>query len=160
LSPRWIAYEFYHLKDTELFRPNQQTDIWAFGMTLVELLTGEIPYAHIQSDGPVSKAVSNGLLPEEPIYRDSDPNADLQRYMWSLCRKCWKKEPVQRPLMRDVLKEMSDYRILIDHPVNFTCGEHDVRRTRVYRTHLAEGLMTMLFVCLSCGLRVSTTLHT
>jgi len=35
LSPRWIAYEFYHLKDTELFRPNQQTDIWAFGMTLV-----------------------------------------------------------------------------------------------------------------------------
>ncbi|KLO04699.1 kinase-like protein, partial [Schizopora paradoxa] len=34
-SMRWVPFEYFHLEDSEKFRPDQKTDIWAFGMTLL-----------------------------------------------------------------------------------------------------------------------------
>ncbi len=34
-SHRWVPYEYYHVEDDEIFRPNLKSDVWAFGMTLL-----------------------------------------------------------------------------------------------------------------------------
>ncbi|KLO16694.1 kinase-like protein, partial [Schizopora paradoxa] len=34
-SLRWVPHEFYFVDDNQTFRPNQKTDVWSFGMTLL-----------------------------------------------------------------------------------------------------------------------------
>jgi len=109
-STRWMAYDFYHHDQSETLRPNVKTDVWAFGMTELELLTSERPYAHIRSDERTMTEIVKGRLPPKPIIRSSDPDASLKRFMWSVCRKCWAKNPKKRPCTRDVLNEMLEYR--------------------------------------------------
>jgi len=110
-STRWLAFEYFDHEELEVFRLNPKTDVWAFGMTLLELLTGELPYAHIRSDSRTITEIVMGKLPHEPIIEDGDSDADLKRYMWSVCLKCWAKDPKERPSMGDVLEEMSNYNL-------------------------------------------------
>jgi len=108
-STRWMAYEICHVDEDEIFCPNAKADVWAFGMTMLELLTSEVPYAHIRSEERVVAEIVNGKLPPKPIIKKSDPDAKLKHFMRSVCRKCWTKNPKKRPSMRDVLDEMLEY---------------------------------------------------
>ncbi|KLO16697.1 hypothetical protein SCHPADRAFT_800407, partial [Schizopora paradoxa] len=84
--------------------PDQKTDVWAFGMTLLEILTLKVPYAHIISDGPVSKAILEGKPPVEsfPVFVGSGD--EPEKKIWELCKKCWSQEKKDRPSMDDVLR--------------------------------------------------------
>ena len=53
--------------------------------------------------------IFRGCLPLKPVIDDSDPDAGLKRFMWSICQKCWRKNPNERPSMREILEEMLDY---------------------------------------------------
>jgi len=110
-SIRWCAFEYYNHPHDEIFRPTQKTDVWAFGMTLLELVTRDAPYAHIKSDNMVITELVTGKLPPKPTINDSslDPDANLKHFMWSVCEMCWTEDPKTRPSMQDVLKKMSDY---------------------------------------------------
>jgi len=73
-------------------------------MTLLELLTGNVPYARIVSDGAVMRAVGNGALPDKP--KCEGPDAKLKGDIWSLCCKCWTLNHEERPSMQDVLRDL------------------------------------------------------
>jgi len=121
-STRWLPHEYFHYDPSKKFRFNTKTDVWAFGMTLLELLTGNDPYAHIQNDGAVARAIANGVLPDKP--KCDDPEAHLEDDMWPLCLRCWTIVPVkslenlspqerleklsmqERPSMQDILREL------------------------------------------------------
>jgi len=103
-STRWLPYEYYHIDESETFHPDPMTDVWAFGMTLLELLTLKVPFEHIKNEGALRTAIMNQALPTQPIFEGSD--APLKNDMWSLCRKCWNKRPESRPSMQGVLREL------------------------------------------------------
>jgi len=58
-------------------------------MTLLELLTGKVPYDHIKNDGALTGAISNEKLPNKPSFNSGDPNAKLKDDIWSTCLNCW-----------------------------------------------------------------------
>jgi len=119
-SLRWLACEFFEFDDndddvnsTRRLEHNEKTDVWAFGMTIYELLTGDVPYAKIKSDLKVMSAIANYSLPPEPTFKGSPSDVALRRYMWSVCRQCWVTKPADRPSMGMLLKEVEEYLKLI-----------------------------------------------
>jgi len=81
---RWMAPE--SLRDQSY---SNKTDVWAFGMTLIEIYTAQPPYPKVET-GTVAYRVASGLLlPEVPA------NADgvVQKVM----RSCFMANPSERP---------------------------------------------------------------
>jgi len=105
-SGRWQACEIVAGRS---MRHTKATDVWAFGMTVYEFLTYEIPYHHLDSASEVLRQMTKGRLPPAPNF-SSDPDlARAEHYLWSLCERCWALNPKRRPLMKDLEKEISDF---------------------------------------------------
>lgn len=140
-SVRWLSYEYYHVKDSEVFHPTLQTDVWAFGMTILvrsrlpstygilikistqEILTLDVPYGYIQSDGRVTKAILEGQKPVKSTPKNGGSDAELRNDLWSLCCKCWSQKQKERPSMQQVLREL--IKIKYRHGVGF--GDRQVK---------------------------------
>ncbi len=58
------------------------------------------------SDGAVSKAILLGHLPVKETPEYDGPDAELKGNIWSLCCRCWIKDPKERPSMQGVLREL------------------------------------------------------
>src|SRR5918993_1108745 len=93
---------------------NQQTDIWAFGCVLYEMLTGLRAF-----DGSTSSDVIAAVLEREPDY--SRLPADTPFLVRRLVRRCLQKEPRHR------LRDIADARLDLDDAVNASgSAAHDV----------------------------------
>ncbi|KAI5120172.1 hypothetical protein M0805_008439 [Coniferiporia weirii] len=102
-STRWTAYEL--IANPEKYeKHSKQSDVWAFGMVVYELLTKERPYAHIAIDAQVVFIVLEGQLPPPPTPVETWP----KRYQeaWAICESCWVFDPEQRITMIDVVKRL------------------------------------------------------
>jgi len=72
-----------------------QSDVWSYGMTCLELLSGDVPYSEIRQDLSVLQAIDKGGLPNRPR---TDATLDgLLESVWLLLRRCWQIEPKSRP---------------------------------------------------------------
>ncbi|KLO08015.1 kinase-like protein [Schizopora paradoxa] len=111
-SIRWLPYEYYHIPNSEKFRFTTKSDVWAFGMTILELLTGNVPYAHIKDDGPVAAATmkEDSLPISEFKLVELLASGKPQKDMWQLCQACWIKKPNDRPSMQQVLSVIIWYK--------------------------------------------------
>ena len=58
-TPEFMAPEMY-----EDHGYNEKVDIYAFGMCLLEMATGEYPYSECKNAAQIYKKVSNGVKPE------------------------------------------------------------------------------------------------
>ncbi|KAI5115408.1 hypothetical protein M0805_001221 [Coniferiporia weirii] len=97
---RWMAYEL--LVETENYtKHSKASDVWAFGMTIYELLAQERPYAHITTETGVIVNVMNRKLPSRPKNLSKRTHA-----VWDLCQACWKFNPRLRISMADVVKKL------------------------------------------------------
>ena len=76
-----------------------------------ELLTGELPFSHIRSDSRVVTEIVRGNDPHTPTIEEDDVDAGLKRFMWSICLKCWTREPDYRPTIDAVLEEMDHQKV-------------------------------------------------
>ncbi|KAI5990177.1 kinase-like domain-containing protein [Pisolithus albus] len=78
------------------------SDVWAFGMTVLELFTRSIPF----SDSPSSKDVRGrllwGKLPRRPVAEST--HFRMTDTWWEICTSCWGNDPSSRPVMRDIVK--------------------------------------------------------
>lgn len=72
--------------------PIPQSDIWAFGATLCEILTGQVPFGE---EGGKSQMNSNAPMPAIP-----NVSSDIQR----LIHACLSKEPGDRPSAEQIIK--------------------------------------------------------
>lgn len=96
---RWCAPE---LLSTER-RLAPPADIYAFGMTVLELMTTAHPFSYIKRSPLVLKALMTGerpRRPEDPMY----VARGLDDAMWALLQRCWREEPEQRPTIDEVLE--------------------------------------------------------
>ncbi|KAF9646889.1 kinase-like protein [Thelephora ganbajun] len=103
---RWRAPELFELstkaKDegkAKLPRPTKKSDTYSLAMVVIEIFTGRHPF-HPHRDEQVIVLLSKGSRPGRPDHQQFTPQ------MWSLTRKCWKKDPKKRPDIPKVLENL------------------------------------------------------
>ncbi|CAE6468139.1 unnamed protein product [Rhizoctonia solani] len=98
-STRWAAPELLLEEATK----SKESDIYALGMTMLEVITGEVPYPKCRTDGQIITQLMQGAQPARPKEL-GDNNRDNQ--MWNLLVGCWNREPVARPSAEQVLESL------------------------------------------------------
>lgn len=89
---RWLAPE---LIEGSISSPTFATDTYSFGMTILELVTGQRPYADKKKTFHVIRAIAEGELPLRPeVVRDDR--------VWDFLLQCWQHEATLRPTMGEV----------------------------------------------------------
>ncbi|XP_047331005.1 uncharacterized protein LOC124934512 [Impatiens glandulifera] len=91
----WMAPE---LLDGNSNRVSEKVDVYSFGITMWEILTGEEPYANMHCGVIIGGIVSNTLRPRIP--EECDPE-------WKeLIEKCWSPNPATRPSFTQVANRL------------------------------------------------------
>ncbi|KAG8911009.1 hypothetical protein FRC01_005984, partial [Tulasnella sp. 417] len=83
------------------------SDMYAFGMTIVEVLKGEVPFVHYVNDVAVMRAV---ILDEERPSKEpiSSPTGIPYKRAWEVAETCWAKEPRMRPSIHDAFRHLNE----------------------------------------------------
>ncbi|KAJ3759893.1 kinase-like domain-containing protein, partial [Lentinula raphanica] len=96
-SLRWLAPEFINPSSSS--RPIQgkltSKDIYAFGCTMCELLTGEPPFSHYAMDISVAIDVLHGVRPILPM--DAILVEPAFHSISELLNSCWSEQILKRP---------------------------------------------------------------
>ncbi|KAJ1300634.1 hypothetical protein OPQ81_002286 [Rhizoctonia solani] len=100
ISPRWTAPEIV-LGDAG---HSVEADVYAVGMTILEILTGAVPYAGF-SDVTVFAKVLHSIHPTRPekCIPSGNPQAE---FLWMLLTTCWAFSPWDRPSAASVADQM------------------------------------------------------
>ncbi|KAG8745277.1 hypothetical protein FRC12_014615, partial [Ceratobasidium sp. 428] len=112
---RWMAPE---LQVAEGQGTTAASDVFAFGMTMLELFTGAPPFSEIKNDIAVLLKYQQGIRPSRPINPrknrennnrlDERKNASICVAMddntWDLVQRCWNQDLRRRPATRQTLK--------------------------------------------------------
>ncbi|KAG8791731.1 hypothetical protein FRC12_008263 [Ceratobasidium sp. 428] len=101
-TPRWTAPE---ILDDQV-RQSKEADVWALGMTVLEIITGKLPYYYIRSVVALIKAVAiNNETPKRP--EECIPsNSQHGDALWLLLLSCWEQEQGKRPEAERVVEIM------------------------------------------------------
>ncbi|KAI6002631.1 kinase-like domain-containing protein [Pisolithus orientalis] len=78
-----------------------QADVWAFGMTVLELFSRKNPFHEVRTKWGVMSRIVEGRLPDRPS--DESTSFRLCDSWWNICLECWEYDPVQRPAMNDIV---------------------------------------------------------
>ncbi|KLO06696.1 kinase-like protein [Schizopora paradoxa] len=101
---RWMAAELLRPTDAKAqAKPDEKTDVWAFGMVIYELLSWKVPYWMLKNNIHVVLAIVNGDLPTKPDESD-EPN--MFKHLWELSLDCW-KEAAARPTVQQLIDRLS-----------------------------------------------------
>ncbi|KAH8810302.1 kinase-like domain-containing protein, partial [Flagelloscypha sp. PMI_526] len=99
-SYRWMPPEIIH-PDHFPSPPNSMTrDIYAFGCTMLEVLTGKMPWHTERLD----VTVMFKLLQQE---RPPRPSEGITDDVWNFIELCWHREPSERPSSSEVVLRLS-----------------------------------------------------
>jgi serine/threonine protein kinase len=129
---------------------DHRADLYALGVILFELLTGERPFR-----GSVQMLVGQVIEKEAPSPRELDSN--VPRDLEKICMKCLEKDPRRRYRHAGALAEDLG-RFLEGMPVTARSISPPVRFWRwCKRNRLAAGLTAALFLVLLVGLAVTTS---
>ncbi|XP_035714274.1 raf homolog serine/threonine-protein kinase Raf isoform X6 [Folsomia candida] len=98
----WMAPEVIRMQDSNPY--TFQSDVYAFGIVLFELLSGQLPYSSINNRDQILFMVGRGFLrPDLTQMRPDTPNA-LKR----LLEDCIKFIRDERPLFRQILTSLEN----------------------------------------------------
>ncbi|TFK66838.1 kinase-like protein [Pluteus cervinus] len=73
---------------------NKSVDIYAFGMTIYELYTGDVPFGHVNHDELFNLVVIRNRRPDRP---DDHEALGLVDELWDIAERCWIVNPIERP---------------------------------------------------------------
>nr|KAJ3418699.1 Leucine-rich repeat serine/threonine-protein kinase 2 [Polyrhizophydium stewartii] len=76
-----------------------ETDVFAFAMTAVEILTGRPPLHDLVVDSEVRDAIRRGERPARP--------AGVPDGVWAIVEACWSADPAARPTMAQVVSSLA-----------------------------------------------------
>ncbi|KAG8914078.1 hypothetical protein FRC01_004235, partial [Tulasnella sp. 417] len=83
------------------------SDAYAFAMIIVEVITGDVPFAYIGNEAAVILAVmqKDERPPKRPL---ESATGTLYLKTWEVAEACWKKIPEDRMTMRDAFQRLRD----------------------------------------------------
>ncbi|KAK2464987.1 hypothetical protein APHAL10511_003063 [Amanita phalloides] len=82
---------------------SKESDVYAFSMVGVEILSGEVPYPKIHNGARIILRVPEGLRPKREEYRLSK----LHGKIWDILELCWVNDFTGRPTMIAVVQHLS-----------------------------------------------------
>ncbi|CUA68332.1 Vegetative incompatibility protein HET-E-1 [Podospora anserina] [Rhizoctonia solani] len=91
-SLRWAAPEILL---EEVRTRTTESDVYALGMTMLEIFTGEVPYPDCRTEISVIRKVERGTLPARPM--EKLPAGQRGDMMWQLLLHCWSRDASKRP---------------------------------------------------------------
>lgn len=98
---RYMAPELMVPENNEITpTPTIASDVWAAGMTGLEILSGKIPYVEFKIDGQLVAVIGKNKLPNKAHYDPLVPSG-----AWTAFVKCWERNPKERPRVQ----QLSDY---------------------------------------------------
>ncbi|XP_052207071.1 uncharacterized protein LOC127811349 isoform X1 [Diospyros lotus] len=93
----WMAPE---LLNGSSIRVSEKVDVFSFGITMWEILTGEEPYEDMHCGAIIGGIVSNALRP--PVSESCNPE-------WrKLMEECWSPDPAARPSFTEITNRLRD----------------------------------------------------
>ncbi|KAG6820429.1 hypothetical protein H0H93_000675 [Arthromyces matolae] len=97
-NPRWTPWE--KVAPTE-FPLTLKADSFSFASFMLEIFSGDVPYRYLSSDS----AVIVEFLVRKKLPRRPD-NPQLTDPLWNLMTKCWTINPILRPSMEEIHREL------------------------------------------------------
>ena len=94
MSPELLHPEVFGFEDS---RPTKASDCYALGMVILEVLSGQAPFAG-DKDFIVMRKVIEGGRPERP------DGAWFTNVLWMTLEECWLPRPEDRPAIEAVLE--------------------------------------------------------
>ena len=102
MSPELFLPQRFGIKDG---RPTKQSDCYALGMVVYEVLRGKVPY-HRDGGYIVIAKVIDGHRPRRPRGPEGTWFTDG---IWSVLKHCWKPNPGDRPSIPEVLRSLKTW---------------------------------------------------
>ena len=101
---RWTSPELLDPKSFGLMetRPTKESDCYALGMVIYEVLSGQVPFAPWKDIIVIWKIV-NGDRPERPWGKEGRL---IKGAIWRVLEHCWKYQPSERPTAKAVLQSL------------------------------------------------------
>ncbi|KAF5354756.1 hypothetical protein D9756_005502 [Leucocoprinus leucothites] len=118
---RWMSPELLEEYDPS---PTVFSDTWAFGMTILQIFTGKVPFDYLRNDATVIISLAKGTLPEKP--------EEVNNTIWAMLKRCWAAEPTKRPAVSTlsiVLSIMAHQHLTPEH-VNDLVDSLELERPR------------------------------
>lgn len=104
-SEKWWAPEVLLLSQQSM-----RSDVFSFGMTVLELLTHEEPWYYVpnpRNTNTITARVADGARPERPK-EDIVKTRGLSDALWNFLQECWMQEPLERPDMNRVVEFLEE----------------------------------------------------
>ncbi|RHZ82890.1 hypothetical protein Glove_103g77 [Diversispora epigaea] len=79
----------------------QASDIYTFGMVMLEVLTSYQPFYNIPHDATLAKDICEGLKPEI--------KCEIPKFLKEIMEKCWNFEPLNRPTAEELKSQLEKY---------------------------------------------------
>ncbi|KAF9643108.1 kinase-like protein [Thelephora ganbajun] len=96
MSPELLMPSHFGIKDSV---PTPQADIYAFGLVIFQVLTGELPFRRIRQT-ELRYSVVTGLRPDKPENASAIGFSDS---LWGFVQRCWDSNRDLRPKVSEVV---------------------------------------------------------
>ncbi|KIO08781.1 hypothetical protein M404DRAFT_133091 [Pisolithus tinctorius Marx 270] len=96
-SCHWMAPELLDNRPA-----SKESDVWAFGMTALELFTRAVPFPDCYNEANVLGRLVRRELPPRPA--EESTQFRLTDAWWDICTSCWRSDPSSRPTMSDIIE--------------------------------------------------------
>ncbi|KAH7334684.1 kinase-like domain-containing protein [Rhizoctonia solani] len=104
--PCSIRFAAPEILDESSQKHTAQSDIYALGMTILQILTGKPPYAEM-SNRRVLANVFRGVFPPKPELDGIIRRQYAKDELWNLLLRCWKHDPNLRPTATVIKRTVS-----------------------------------------------------
>ncbi|KAL5476853.1 hypothetical protein ACEPAI_3039 [Sanghuangporus weigelae] len=99
---RFMSKELLRATDLSPATYSTASDVWAFGMTVLSILTRKVPYHYISNNIQVITAITKGLLPTTPPDIHGWPTKN--QILFKMCTFCWKPVANRRSIQSFTLE--------------------------------------------------------
>jgi len=98
MGPERLSPREFGLKDG---RPTKESDCYALGMTIYEVLSGQVPFAQDDREIRIAFKIMND---ERPTRLQGTQGTWFTDSLWEMLELCWKRQPGDRPSLETVLQ--------------------------------------------------------